>query len=70
MDFEKMSESEILRIANPMMDNLMEAYTEIDHGRHVRDITDRMKNISIRFANNIKVRKVILLIVRLLQKWF
>jgi len=45
MDFEEMSESEILSIANPMMDNLMEASTEIDHGRHVRDFTDRMKNI-------------------------
>ena len=45
MDFEEMSDSEILSIANPMMDNLMEASTEIDHKRHVRDFTDRMKNI-------------------------
>ena len=45
MDFEKMSESEILDIANPIMDNLMEASTRIDHERHIRDFTDRMKKI-------------------------
>ena len=45
MNFEEMSDSEILSIANPMMDNLMEASTEIDHKRHIRDFTDRMKNI-------------------------
>ncbi len=45
MNFEEMSDSEILSIANPIMDNLMQASTEIDHERHVRDFTDRMKNI-------------------------
>ncbi|NOT69578.1 MAG: hypothetical protein HOP04_14985 [Methylophilaceae bacterium] len=45
MNFEKMSENEILDIANPIMDNLMDASTEIDHERHTKDFTDRMKNI-------------------------
>jgi len=45
MNFEEMSEEEILNIANPIMDNLMEASTEIDHERHIRDFTDRMKSI-------------------------
>ena len=45
MNFEEMPEDEILSIANAIMDNLMEASTEIDHERHIRDFTDRMKNI-------------------------
>ncbi|MCK9505991.1 MAG: hypothetical protein M0Q95_17660 [Porticoccaceae bacterium] len=45
MNFEKMSENEILAIATPIMDNLMEASTRIDHEAHIRDFTDRMKNI-------------------------
>ena len=45
MNFEELSDSEILDIANPIMDNLMEAPTEIDHKRHVKDFTDRIKNI-------------------------
>ena len=45
MNFEEMSENEILNIANPIMDNLMDASTEIDHERHIKDFTDRMKNI-------------------------
>lgn len=45
VNFEKMSENEILDIANPIMDNLMDASTEIDHERHTKDFTDRMKNI-------------------------
>jgi hypothetical protein len=45
MNFEKMSEKEILDIANPIMDNLMNASTDIDHERHTRDFTDRMKRI-------------------------
>ena len=40
-----MSEDEILRIANPIMDNLMDASTAIDHERHIRDFSDRMKAI-------------------------
>ena len=45
MNFEEMSENEILNIANPIMDNLMDASTEIDYQRHIKDFTDRMKNI-------------------------
>ena len=39
------SDAEILAIANPIMDNLMDASTDIDHERHVRDFTDRLKAI-------------------------
>ncbi len=45
MDLEKKSDAEILAIADPIMDNLMEASTAIDHARHVRDFTDRLKAI-------------------------
>lgn len=45
MNFEEMSEKEILAIANPIMDNLMDASTKIDHASHIRDFTDRMKSI-------------------------
>jgi hypothetical protein len=40
-----MSDSEILAIVNPIMDNLMDASTAIDHKRHTRDFTDRLKSI-------------------------
>lgn len=45
MTLESMSQEEILRIANPIMDNLMDASTMIDHERHIRDFSDRMKAI-------------------------
>lgn len=45
MNFEEMTDQEIIDIANPMMDNLMEASTEIDHARHVADFTDRIKKV-------------------------
>jgi hypothetical protein len=45
MNFEEMSKEEILSIANPIMDNLMDASTEINHERHTRDFSERMKNI-------------------------
>lgn len=45
MDFQEMSEGEIWDIANPIMDNLMQASTNIDHARHVQDFTDRAKGI-------------------------
>ena len=45
MNFEEMTDQEILNIANPLMDNLMDASTHIDHERHVRDFTDRLKKI-------------------------
>ncbi|MHA2938771.1 hypothetical protein ACXJY6_10830 [Vibrio sp. RC27] len=45
MSFEQMSDEKILSIANPIMDNLMQASTEIDHQKHVVDFTDRLKAI-------------------------
>jgi len=45
MNFEGMTEDEIFHIANPIMDNLMDASTRIDHKAHTRDFTDRMKEI-------------------------
>jgi hypothetical protein len=45
MNFQTLSDDEILAIANPIMDNLMEASTRIDHAAHVRDFTDRVKAI-------------------------
>lgn len=45
MDLEHKSDAEILAVADPIMDNLMEASTAIDHARHVRDFTERLKAI-------------------------
>ncbi len=39
------SDSEILAVVSPIMDNLMQASTDIDHARHVKDFTDRLKAI-------------------------
>lgn len=41
----KRSDEEILAVVDPIMDNLMDGSTEIDHAKHVRDFTDRMKEI-------------------------
>jgi uncharacterized glyoxalase superfamily protein PhnB len=46
MTLESMSDQEILRVANPIMSNLMDASTAIDHERHIRDFSDRMKATS------------------------
>ncbi|MFT3813023.1 MAG: hypothetical protein QM740_06550 [Acidovorax sp.] len=45
MDLSQRSDSEILSIANPIMDNLMDASTEINYERHIRDFTDRLKSV-------------------------
>lgn len=45
MNFEQLSEQQILAIAAPIMDNLMDASTQRDHVRHVRDFTGRLKAI-------------------------
>ena len=45
MQFDRMSDAEIFALANPIMDNLMEASTAIDHERHIRDFSVRMKSI-------------------------
>lgn len=46
MNFEEMSEEEILEIAIPIMDNLMDASTAIDYEKHIKDYTERMKKIT------------------------
>ena len=45
MSLDSMSDEDILGVANPIMDNLMEASTVIDHERHTRDFSERMKAI-------------------------
>lgn len=45
MNFEDLSDQDILEIATPIMDHLMEASTRIDYEAHVRDFSDRMKKI-------------------------
>lgn len=45
MTLESMSDEEILHVANPIMDNLMDASTAIDHERHIRDFSERMKTL-------------------------
>ena len=45
MELPKKSDEEILKIADPIMDNLMEGSTEINHEKHTRDFSDRMKKI-------------------------
>ena len=45
MDLSQKSDAEILSVANPIMDNLMDASTAIDYERHIRDFTDRLKSV-------------------------
>lgn len=45
MSFEQMTDQQIWDIADPIMDNLMDASTHIDHARHVRDFTARIRSI-------------------------
>lgn len=45
MDLSQTSDAEILAVADPIMDNLMDASTAIDYHRHIRDFTDRLKNV-------------------------
>ncbi|MCA9421001.1 MAG: hypothetical protein KC592_08285 [Nitrospira sp.] len=37
--------SRLLAIATPIMNNLMEGSTEVDHAKHTRDFTERLKSI-------------------------
>ncbi|MEQ1622648.1 MAG: hypothetical protein ABL919_14670 [Methylococcales bacterium] len=39
------TDEEILNLLNPIMDNMMEGSTEINHAKHTCDFTDRMKAI-------------------------
>lgn len=45
MDLVQKSDAEILAVADPIMDNLMEASTAIDYERHTRDFTERAKSV-------------------------
>lgn len=45
MQLATQSEDAIWAAATPLMDNLMDASTEIDHARHTRDFTERLKAI-------------------------
>lgn len=45
MDLIDKTDDEILSVADPIMDNLMEASTAIDYERHVRDFTVRAKSV-------------------------
>ena len=45
MSFTEMSDEEIINVVEPIMDNLMDASTEINHERHTRDFSERLKKI-------------------------
>lgn len=45
MSFEEMTDNEILNIANPIMNELMAASTVIDHEKHIKNFTGRIKKI-------------------------
>ena len=45
MDLTNKSDEEILNIAAPIMDNLMEGSTEVDWEKHTCDHTERAKRI-------------------------
>ena len=45
MELATKSDTDILAIADPIMDNLMDASTAIDYPRHVRDFTDRARSM-------------------------
>jgi hypothetical protein len=43
MGLSDLGDAELLKIATPIMDNLMDASTHIDYERHVRDFSERAK---------------------------
>jgi len=45
MNWLKLSDNEIMEIVTPIMDNLMDGSTDIDHEKHIRNFSDDMKNI-------------------------
>ncbi len=45
MQLSKQSDAEILSVADPIMDRLMEGSNRIDHALHVGDFTDRLKSL-------------------------
>ena len=45
MNWLEMTDIEIMEIANPIMDNLMQGSTNVDHEKHTRDFSENMKRI-------------------------
>ena len=45
MALRDLDDAEILRVVDPLMDNCLAGSNEGNHAKHVRDFTDRMKNI-------------------------
>lgn len=43
MDLSRCSDADILAVADPIMDSLMQASTAIDYEQHVRDFTERAR---------------------------
>ncbi len=41
----RQSDTEILAVIDPLIDNMLEGSSEIDHAKHVRDFTPRLKVI-------------------------
>ena len=45
-----MTDGEILATITPIMDNMMQGSTEIDHAKHSRDFTERMQGLVTPFG--------------------
>lgn len=45
MDLARKSEEDILAVANPIMDRLMDASTAIDYEGHTQDVTERAQSV-------------------------
>lgn len=45
MNWLDMTDDEVMKIANPIMDNLMQTSTDIDHESHVKDFSEHLKSI-------------------------
>lgn len=45
MNWLNMTDDEVMDIAKPIMDNLMQASTDIDHEKHVKDFSEHLKSI-------------------------
>ena len=45
MNFLEMDEEKILSIVDPIMDNCLKGSNENNHAKHVKDFTERMRNI-------------------------
>ena len=45
MNWLNSSETQILKIVDPIMNNIMDSSTNIDHEKHIRDFSENMKAI-------------------------